>query len=134
MAAARVALVVLALGASAWFALGFYQAREQTRASDLIQSPGTPSPATTAEILRLLDRAGTLNPDRAVAVLRSQAQLRAGDPAAARRTVEGVLRDEPKDIDAWVIFGFAAEHQDPAAAALARARERQLDPLVPAAR
>ncbi|HEY6526779.1 MAG TPA: hypothetical protein VIY10_23530 [Solirubrobacteraceae bacterium] len=117
----------------AWFVLGAVQAHDENRATALIDAAGTPSPALTSQILHLLDVAATLNPDRDIALLRSQAQTRAGRDAAAVRTAQGVARAEPLNIDAWTVLAFAAQPIDPAEARLARAHQASLAPPVPAA-
>jgi O-antigen ligase/polysaccharide polymerase Wzy-like membrane protein len=132
----RSARWLVAAGAAAlcaWFALGAVQAHEENRATALINGAGTPSPALTSHILHLLDVAGTLNPDRDIALLRSQAQTRAGRDAAAVRTAQSVVRAEPLDIDAWTVLAFAAQPIDPAEARLARAHQAGLAPPVPSA-
>jgi hypothetical protein len=126
----------LALGAAvlcAWFVLGTVQARDEDRATALIDSTGTPSAAVTSRILHLLDVAATLNPDRDIALLRSQAQTRAGRDAAAVRSAQSVARAEPLNIDAWTVLAFAAQPIDPAEASRARAQQRRLAPPVPPA-
>ncbi len=128
----RWGLLAVAVIACAWFALGAYQAREQDRATALIDQPGTPSPALTTRILALLDNAGTLNPDRNVALLRSQALTRAGRPVPAVRIARQVVVAEPRNIDAWTVLAFAAQSVDPALARLARLAQTQLAPPVPA--
>ncbi|HEX3976321.1 MAG TPA: O-antigen ligase family protein [Solirubrobacteraceae bacterium] len=124
---------LIAAGATAlcaWFVLGAVQAHDENRATALIDGAGTPSPAVTSQILHLLDAAGTLNPDRDIALLRSQAQTRAGRDAAAVRTAQGVARAEPLNIDAWTVLAFAAQPVDPAVARLARAHQAALAPPV----
>jgi hypothetical protein len=126
----------LAVGAAAlcaWFVLGTVQAHDENVATALIDNTGTPSPALTHRILSLLDTAGTLNPDRDIALLRSQAQTRAGRDAAAVRTARAVTRAEPLNIDAWTVLAFAAQPIDPAQARLARAHQASLAPPVPSA-
>jgi hypothetical protein len=126
----------LAAGAAvlcAWFVLGTVQAHDENVATALIDGHGAPSPALTTRILRLLDIAGTLNPDRDIALLRSQAQTRAGRDAAAVRTARAATRAEPLNIDAWTVLAFAAQPIDPAEARLARARQASLAPPVPPA-
>jgi O-Antigen ligase len=127
---------LIAAGATAlcaWFVLGTVQAHDANRATALIDGPGTPSQALTSQILHLLDTAGTLNPDRNIALLRSQAQTRAGRDTAAVRTALGVARAEPLNIDAWTVLAFAAQPIDPVEAGLARARQASLAPPVPRA-
>jgi hypothetical protein len=133
MRALRLALVAFAVAAVGWLALGEVQTRDLDHATDLTARAGTPSAALTQQILGLLDTAGTLNPDRNVALLRSQAQTRAGRSGAAVRTALVVARAEPRNIDAWVVLGFAAGNVDPKLAARARAKERELAPPVRAA-
>jgi hypothetical protein len=129
----RLAVLAVAMVACAWFILGVVQSHDETRATAFIDESGTPSAALTAKILGLLDGAGTLNPDDDIAILRAQAQTQAGDSAAAVRTAEGVARDEPQNIDGWVVLGFAARSVDPGLASLAREKELELAPPVPPA-
>ncbi len=134
MLALRLAVLGLAAAACAWFALGLVQTHDENQALNLIDQPTTPTPATTAKIMSLLDHAGTLNPDRDIALDRSQAQTRAGDSAAGITTAQRVVRAEPDNVDAWIVLGFAAHKADPTLARLAQAKELQLAPPVPAKR
>jgi cytochrome c-type biogenesis protein CcmH/NrfG len=130
MLALRLALVGLAVVVCAWFALGVVQTHDQTRAEALMNQPGNPSPATTARIMSLLKTAGALNPDRNVALDRSQTQTRGGHPTTGVAIARGVVRAEPQNVDGWIVLGFAARRVDPALARLAQARELQLAPIV----
>jgi hypothetical protein len=130
MLAVRLAVLLFAIAACAWFALAYVQARDLDRATELLDQPGTPSRAQTNEILSLLRTAGTLNPDRSVEIVRAQAEERAGQRAAALRTMEAVVRAEPKNAIAWLVLGFVASSQDPPLAKLAHLRVRQLVPPV----
>lgn len=132
MLAVRVALIALAVVTGTWFVLGIVQARDQNRANTLMIQPGTPSAAQTAQILHLLDGAGTLNPDREIDLMRAQAEQRGGDYAAAVRTEEEVARDEPQNAYAWLALSLTAQRRDPALARLANQRVRQLSPPVKA--
>ena len=134
MLAPRVALAAVAVVACAWFALGIRQSRDLERADALVHQSGTPTKGQTSEILRLLHRASLLNPDRNVDLLRAQAEVRAGDAATAERQTKRVVRDEPMNVDAWIVLGFATQQRDPAVARLATAREQELAPPVPPAR
>jgi hypothetical protein len=131
--ALRLALVALSVVVCAWFIQGEVQTHDENRATALIDQPGTPAAALTAKVLHLLDSAGTLNPDRDIDLLRAQAQTRAGESAAALATVAPVVRDEPQNIDAWVVLGLAAQRDDPRLASLAREKELELAPPVPPA-
>lgn len=130
MLALRLAVLGLAVAACAWFALGLVQSHDENQALTLIDQPGTPNPVTTARIMSLLNNAGTLNPDRNIALDRSQAQTRAGDSAAGVAIAESVTRAEPENVDAWVVLGLAARRADPALARLAQAKELHLAPPV----
>jgi predicted Zn-dependent protease len=99
-----------------------------------VHASGTPTRAQTAEILQLLDQASVLNPDRNIDLLRAQAEVRAGDAATAERQLKQVVHDEPMNVDAWIVLGFATRQRDPALASLASAKERELAPPVPPAR
>ena len=133
MRAARLAIAALAVAACAWFVIGVIQTDNQSRATSVINGGGTPTPAQTAQIEHWLDRASTLNPDRTIDLLRAQAEVRAGQSAKALGLMKRVVRDEPRNADAWVVFGFAAQSQSPALANLAHAEVRKLAPQVPRA-
>jgi Tfp pilus assembly protein PilF len=133
MRAARVAIAALAVAACAWFVIGVIQSNNESRATALIDGSGTPTPAQTAQIQDWLDTAGTLNPDRNIDLLRAQAEVRAGQSAKALVLMKRVVRDEPRNADAWVVFGFAAQAQSPALARMAHAQVLKLAPPVPRA-
>jgi Flp pilus assembly protein TadD len=133
MRAARFAIAALAVAACAWFVIGVIQSHNQSRATALINGGGTPTAAQTAQIEHWLDRAATLNPDRTIDLLRAQAEVRAGQGAKALALMKRVVADEPRNADAWVVFGFAAQSQSPALARLAHAELLKLVPRVPPA-
>lgn len=128
----RAAAVLGALLVASWFALGVRQATSTEDAARIVSSLDRPSAARTARAARLLDHAGTLNPDRQVDLLRAQLDLQRGDRAAARRRVERVVGDEPDNIDAWTRLAFVVGRGDPAAFARAVREVRRLAPVVPA--
>ncbi len=133
MRAARLAIAALAVAACAWFVIGVIQSDNESRATAAINGGGTPTPAQTAQIEHWLDSAGTLNPDRNIDLLRAQAEVRAGQSAKALALMKRVVRDEPRNADAWIVFGFAAQSQSPALARLAHAEVLKLAPPVPRA-
>jgi hypothetical protein len=130
MLALRLSVLALAVVACAWFAVGIVQTRDQTQAETLLHRFATPTPATTANIMSLLGSAGILNPDRNIALDRSQAQTRAGRPQAGVATAESVVSAEPQNVTAWLVLGFAAGRVDPGLAGRARAKVMQLAPPV----
>lgn len=129
MAVATAAAVVVC----AWFAVGAHQTHDEDAAVTLIDQSGTPTPAVTAKILGLLDGAATLNPDRNIALYRSQAQTRAGHSAAGLRAALAVARAEPLNIDAWTVVEFAAQTIDPRESRIAARHQLALAPPVPVA-
>lgn len=131
MRAARFAIAALAVAACAWFVIGVIQADNQSRATALIQGGGTPTPAQTSQIQHWLDTAGTLNPDRNIDLLRAQAEVRAGQSVKALAVMKRVVREEPRNADAWIVLGFAAQEPDPALARFAHAKVLELAPRVP---
>ena len=133
MSALRWAILASALVVCAWFVLGAVQTHDVNHATALIDRSSTPSVALTARIMRLLDGAATLNPDRNVDLLRAQAQTRGGENRAAVRTALAVTHAEPLNIDAWTVLGFAAQHVDPAEARAAQNEQTRLAPPVSAA-
>jgi predicted Zn-dependent protease len=133
MRAARFAIAALAAAACAWFVIGVIQSNNESRATALIDGSGAPTPAQTAQIQDWLDTAGTLNPDRNIDLLRAQAAVRAGQSAKALVLMKRVVRDEPRNADAWIVFGFAAQAQSPALARMAHAQVLKLAPPVPRA-
>ncbi|MGO9960657.1 MAG: hypothetical protein ACLP50_32560 [Solirubrobacteraceae bacterium] len=132
MSALRWAILASALVVCAWFVVGAVQTHDENAATGLIDEPSTPTATLTARIMQLLDGAGTLNPDRDIDLLRSQAQSRAGRSEAAMRSALAVARAEPLNIDAWTVLAFAAQQVDPSLARLARRRQTELAPPVPA--
>jgi hypothetical protein len=133
MRAARFVIAALAVAVCAWFVIGVIQSDNESSATALINGGGTPTPAQTAQIEHWLDRAGTLNPDRTIDLLRAQAEVRAGQGAQALALMKRVVHDEPRNANAWVVFGFAAQSQSPALARFAHAELLKLAPPVPAA-
>jgi predicted nicotinamide N-methyase len=133
MPALRWVLLAAAVVVCAWFALGAVQTHDEDRATTLVDRFSTPSPALTARILSMLSTAGTLNPDRNIELLRSEALTRAGRKAAGIAAARSVTRAEPQNVDAWVVLDFAAGSIDPALSSLARAQEQKLAPPVAAA-
>jgi hypothetical protein len=113
--------------------LGVVQVDNQNHATALVNRAGTPTAAQTADVEHALDRAGTLNPDRDIDLLRAQAEVRAHQSARGLALARRVVRDEPRNVNAWIVFGFAARAQSSALANLANAQILKLAPRVPQA-
>jgi predicted Zn-dependent protease len=105
----RITIALLALLVSAWFGLGFYQARETGKAAALIGGGATrltPHQVQTANAE--LSSAATLNPDRMVDLLRGELAADQHRYAAAIRILQRVTAREPLNLTAWAQLGFAA--------------------------
>lgn len=105
---ARYGLALVALLVAAWFGLGFYQAQQTGRASALIGGGNRLSPRQAQQARSTLDAAGTLNPDRAVDVLRGQLATDQGNYPRAIRILTAVTAREPLNLTAWAQLGVAA--------------------------
>ncbi len=118
----RLGTIVLALAASAWFGLGWYQASKTGQATALITSGSTLSAAQARRAEQLLDSAGALNPDRTVTILRGDLAAERHQNRAAVDLLQSVTRSEPQDLAAWVQLVFAAEQAHDQALALSAGR------------
>jgi predicted Zn-dependent protease len=134
MLAVRLAVLAVSLVACAWFALGAVQVHDQNRAAAQIPDRNTLTGAQASHILHLLDRAGTLNPDRSIDILRAETYLHAGNSRKAEDVMLGVVRAEPKNIEAWFLLEIASAPQDRPTERLAIAEQEALAPPVRVAR
>lgn len=126
----RIIAVAVALVACAWFALGIRQGRDANLATQQLANAGRLTPAQASHVSRLLDDAGTLNPDRAIDVLRARLQNHAGQNAAAIATLLPVVHSEPSDIDGWQLLALVAGEVNPPLSHAAVARVNALAPRV----
>jgi hypothetical protein len=132
--AVRVGLVVLSLLAVGWLSAELRATRAEKQAHAIVfGSPGPLSSTDKRRVSRLLDDAGRLNPDTEPDIDRTWLlSLRYKRPAAARRVLEGVLRREPRNLEAWGVLRLVAlGAHDPRGAARARAHLLRLAPPVP---
>jgi predicted Zn-dependent protease len=124
-------MVILAVVVSAWFALGIRQTRDTARATAIIASAASangPSAAQASHVRSLLRAAGTLNPDKQLDVLRGQVALLQGNNRVAARILEGVVAQEPLNVEAWVYLARAAFNVNRHEFGIAAQRIAQLDP------
>jgi hypothetical protein len=128
VAVARGSLLVLALVACAWFALGIVQARDKDRATALLSSQTQLSSATASHVGSLLHSAGTLNPDSTVDILRARLASLQHDRARAQMLLRSVVAREPQNLDAWVALAQTELHGDPQLLLLSVAHIARLDP------
>jgi cytochrome c-type biogenesis protein CcmH/NrfG len=106
---ARIGIALIALIVSAWFGLGFYQARETGKASALIGGGAARLSQPQVRTANAeLSSAGTLNPDRMPELLRGELAADQHHYAAAIRILQGVTAHEPLNVTAWAQLGLAA--------------------------
>ncbi len=108
VALARTAAIALAILACAWYALGVRQAHELNAATGILSQPAPLPTAQAMQASALLGSAATLNPDLQVDVLRAQLALARNQDARARQILFGVIRREPKNLEAWIWYARAA--------------------------
>lgn len=103
----RLAPALAAVAVAAWFGLGWVQARDTQRAATLVSAANL-SPAQAQAATSLLSSAGTLNPDRAVDLLRAQLASDQHHNRQALAILRSVTRAEPLNFEAWKAFVDAA--------------------------
>ena len=125
-------MIVLGIGVCAWFVLGARQAHDMGAAAP-IATANSVTPAQAKHFRSLLDAAGTLNPDREVDVLRGSLEAAEGRHVKARQTLFRVIREEPKNLDAWLAYARASS-DSPKAFFAAQIGIRRLVPRIPTQR
>ena len=128
----RVLLVLLALLAGGWLVVQERAARAESELEAIAFDPGGapgPEPVARAEDLLRADR--LLNPDRRPDLYEAVVLGRAGRTREAIAVLRRTVAAEPENLEAWALLARAARTEDPALAARARARQRELAPPVP---
>ena len=128
----RAAVVVVAIAAATVMAVALSAARAE---DDLFNVPFRTENLASADVERaerLADRAGRLTPGERRALLLARVRQDAGDAAGAVRGLQGAVRREPDNAEAWLLLSRAAEAAgDAALAGRAAQRVRELAPSVP---
>ena len=128
----RVLLVLLALLAGGWLAVQERAARAEGELEAIAFDPGGAlAPATVARTEDLLRADRRLNPDRRPDLYEAVVLGRAGRTREAIAVLRRTVAAEPENLEAWALLARAARTEDPALAARARARQRELAPPVP---
>ncbi len=107
----RVLSIAGALVVCAWFALGIRQAHDTAQANTILSNSSSLSVGQAEHVDSLLHSAGFLNPDRQVSVLRAQVALQRGDHKMAQAILQGVVRAEPQNAQAWLALARAATNR-----------------------
>ena len=120
----RVVLIVVAVLAAGWLAVGLHSSRLLARAEH-------PRPSDSlADRRDRLHRAEFLNPSTEFEVREAQVVLEAGDEQEAARLLRDVVRREPDNRQAWAGLVQALAEVDPAGARRAFSELRRLVPPV----
>jgi cytochrome c-type biogenesis protein CcmH/NrfG len=122
--AQRIVLLVVAVLAAAWLAVGLYSSRLLARAEN--PHPGD----TVADRVDRLHRAEFLNPSTEFQVREAQIRLESGDARDATRLLKDVVRREPDNRQAWAGLVQSQQSTDLAAARRAFNELRRLVPPV----
>jgi predicted Zn-dependent protease len=128
----RAAVVVVAIAAAAFLAVGLSAARAEDDLFNLPFRTQDPGPADVRRAEDLADRAGRATPGVRRTMLLARVRQDAGDAAGAVRDLQGAVRREPDNAEAWLLLSRAAEAAgDAALAERAAQRVRELAPSVP---
>jgi hypothetical protein len=122
---ARILLVALTLTAGGWLAVQARAARAEQGLTKIAFENGN-----LADAKRLLAADRRLNPDHRADLFEAVILGRQGDFRGAVVAIQRVTRAEPENIEAWGLLASAAKRSDPALAAEAGARARELSPPV----
>lgn len=106
--AARIGLAALALLVSAWFGLSWYQDKQTGKSAALVAGGHRLTARQAGHARAALASAGTLNPDRAVDVLRGELAIDQRHYHRAIRILSSVTAHEPLNLTAWAELGIAA--------------------------
>ena len=128
----RALIVVLALLAGGWLAVQERAAHAEKEIDKIAFGPGgTLRSGTVARAEDLLRTDRRLNPDRRPDLYEAVVLGRAGRTREAIAVLRRTVAAEPENLEAWALLARAARTEDPALAARARARQRELAPPVP---
>jgi predicted Zn-dependent protease len=127
--AVRVVLVLVALVAVAWLAVGLRSARLAQEGRGGAQAKlERLSPAQVAHRQDLLRRSLAHNADADPLVRQAALLAFMGRPAAGVPLLRQVVEREPENYDAWAQLAAATARSDPALSRRARARALELNP------
>jgi hypothetical protein len=130
--AVRALIVLLALAAGGWLGVQERAAHAEQELEAIAFDPGrtleTGAVARAEDLLRADRR---LNPDRRPDLYEAVVLGRAGRTPEAIAVLRRTVAAEPENLEAWALLARAARTEDPALAARARARQRELAPPVP---
>lgn len=126
----RLGLLLAAAAAVAWLALGLRSASLEASGAAVATGPASGlTPARVSRALDELERADDALPRRDPAVLRARLLERTGRRPQALAILRRLVAEEPENSRYWIAVARTARRADPALAARARARLRELSPI-----
>jgi hypothetical protein len=129
----RLSLALIAALALAWLGVLLRDHELGQAAFDRLSHDRNLTPAESRRELHHLDDSQLLNPESTWELDRGSYWLAQGRERRAARIVEGLLRNEPRNIEALTILFLATQKTDPHRSAQALAELRRFNPLgVPA--
>jgi len=124
----RGALVLVALIALGWFGVLYRDRRVGQAAADVIYYEPKLPPAEFERQMERLAGARMLDPDRYFELTRARYFLLRDRPVRALRAANGLVRDEPDNLEAWIVVHEAGKQLDPRRAARALTEISRLNP------
>ena len=128
MLALRVSLIVAALAACAWFALGIRSSHDADKVGSLVGQASSISPAQARADYRMIDDAEVLNPDQSLELLRSEVALHSGQHSYALAVAKRIVAREPSNPNGWLALEVVSDKFAPALNRLAQLKLAQLVP------
>jgi predicted Zn-dependent protease len=130
--AVRALVIAVAALAGLWFVQGLGPVRDQKAGlAAVTTNDGRTPQERAARGYRLLEDAAAHTRSTAPELNLAQLDAFTKQPARAIPRLRAVVAREPKNYEAWVLLAQTARTVDPALAARARARARELSPPVP---
>ena len=135
----RVAIVAVALAAAGWFATSLQSERLHSQATDKLGSSSgsgfallmrSATPGNLRESADLLERSRKWAPLQAPVILEAELMTFSGRRQRGVDLLEQLLDREPENADAWAALATILAPTEPARAAAARRRFRELSPPV----
>ena len=112
--AARFALVVIALVAVVWLAVGLRAVQLEQKANALMKAPRPLDPGKVEAALADLAEAGRFSPDQGPMISQGYLLLAARNAGRARAVAGRVTKEEPDNLQGWYLAWQAATPNSPA--------------------
>jgi hypothetical protein len=130
MTVARIVCLLAAVAVCGWFVLAIRASHDEDAVQALLASHRTLDAAQARSANAQLNAAAFLNPDEAIADLRTIVEARAGHRGRAIAIARATALAHPRDSNAWLMLQFVTQGVDPGLYKLGAARVRALVPPV----